>query len=211
MPERTTSGAARPTVRGRETLAAIDVAARKVIADKGALRTTVADIAKEAGRAPASFYGYYTSKEDLLKHWAQEFQSDVQGRALPAFASGLTHRQRVEQSARAHWETYRDRLAEMVGVSQMAMVSDEFAQYWHEMCQPAVDAIAETIRRAQREGYCPDLRPQVTASAIVAMLNQFCYDHLATPGVSRDVTDDEAIAALADIWYRAIFWKPQPD
>lgn len=45
-----------PTVRGRQTQAAIDEAARTVIARKGILSTTVADIAAEAGRSTASFY-----------------------------------------------------------------------------------------------------------------------------------------------------------
>jgi AcrR family transcriptional regulator len=39
-----------PTNRGRQTQAAIDTAARTVIARKGILATTIADIATEAGR-----------------------------------------------------------------------------------------------------------------------------------------------------------------
>ncbi len=197
---------ARPTIRGRETLAAIEAAARKVIADKGFLKTTIPDIAKEAGRSPASFYNYFDSKEDLLAHWAEEFKAEASRRARLGHGPGLSHRERVARSARAHWETYRERLAEMVGVSQLAMVNDEFARYWRELCDDAVASIAESIERAQDEGYCPDLLPRVTASAIVSMLNQFCYDHLA--GGAPDVGDDEAVAALTDIWYRAIYWKP---
>jgi AcrR family transcriptional regulator len=45
-----------PTHRGRRTQAAIDNAARAVIARKGILATTIADIAAEAGRSAASFY-----------------------------------------------------------------------------------------------------------------------------------------------------------
>jgi AcrR family transcriptional regulator len=53
-----------PTRRGRRTQAAIDAAARTVIARKGILATTIADIAAEAGRSAASFYNYYDSKEE---------------------------------------------------------------------------------------------------------------------------------------------------
>jgi len=52
-----------PTRRGRRTQAAIDDAARTVIARKGILATTIADVAAEAGRSAASFYNYYDSKE----------------------------------------------------------------------------------------------------------------------------------------------------
>jgi Bacterial regulatory proteins, tetR family len=44
-----------PTQRRDRTQAAIDAAARTVIARKGILATTIADIAAEAGRSPASF------------------------------------------------------------------------------------------------------------------------------------------------------------
>jgi AcrR family transcriptional regulator len=53
------------TNRGRRTQAAIDAAARTVIARKGILASTIADIAAEAGRSTASFYNYYDSTEDV--------------------------------------------------------------------------------------------------------------------------------------------------
>lgn len=198
--------ATRPTVRGRETLAAIEAAARRVIARKGFLNMTVADIAKEAGRSPASFYNYYDSKEALLAHWAEEFRAEARDRARPAFKSGITHRERVLETVRAHWDTYRDRLAEMVGVYQLAMINEEFNRYWQDLCGELVDYIAESVVRAQREGYCPGADPKLTATAIVAMLNQFCYDHLAG---DADVDDEVAVRTLADLWYRAIYWKPE--
>ena len=43
-----------PTNRGRQTQAAIDAAARTVVARKGILATTIADIAAEAGRSTAT-------------------------------------------------------------------------------------------------------------------------------------------------------------
>lgn len=55
-----------PTNRGRQTQAAIDVAARTVIARKGVLATRIADIATEAGRSTTSFYNYDDSKEAMV-------------------------------------------------------------------------------------------------------------------------------------------------
>ena len=54
-----------PTLRGRQTQAAIDAAARVVVARKGFLATTISDIAAEAGKSTASFYNYYDSKESM--------------------------------------------------------------------------------------------------------------------------------------------------
>lgn len=197
----------RPTVRGRKTLAAIEAAARRIIARKGFLAMTVADIAQEAGRSPASFYNYYDSKEDLLAHWADDFRAEAKARAVVAYKHGVPPRERVMESARAHWMTYRERLAEMVGVFQLAMINEEFAGHWRELCDDAVASITESVRRAQREGYCPGVDPGLTAAAIVAMLNQFCYDRLAGAGEDADIDDEAAIRALGEIWYRAIYWR----
>ncbi len=74
-----------PTLRGRQTQAAIDAAARAVVARKGFLATTISDIAAEAGKSTAAFYNYYDSKESMVREW----------------------------------NTYRDRLAELISIWQL--------------------------------------------------------------------------------------------
>jgi AcrR family transcriptional regulator len=195
-----------PTHRGRRTQAAIDTAARTVIARKGILAATIADIAAEAGRSAASFYNYYDSKEAMVRQWAQHFRDEANQRARSVTRHGLTNRERAHEAAASHWHTYRNRLAEMISVSQLAMVNDDFAQYWAEMCAIPISFIAESVRRAQAEGYCPDDDPQLIAEAIVAMFNQFCYIRLSGSGRTKAAPDDEAcIKTLANIYYRAIY------
>ena len=195
-----------PTHRGRRTQAAIDAAARTVIARKGILATTIADITAEAGRSAASFYNYYDSKEAMVRQWALRFRDEANQRALSVTQHGLTNRERAHQAAAAHWQTYRNRLAEVISVSQLAMINDDFAQYWAEMCSIPTSFIAESVRRAQAEGYCREDDPQLIAEAIVAMLNQFCYIRLSGSGQGAATADDEAcIKTLANIYYRAIY------
>jgi AcrR family transcriptional regulator len=198
-----------PTNRGRQTQAAIDAAARTVIARKGILATTIADIATEAGRSTASFYNYYDSKEAMVREWALRFRDEVGERSKPVARHGLSTRERAHQAAAAHWHTYKHRLAEMISVSQLAMVNDDFAQYWAEICDIPTSFITEMVRRAQADGYCARDDPQLIAVAIVAMLNQFCYLQLAGAASRRDdEPDDEAcIATLTTIFYRAIYCK----
>jgi AcrR family transcriptional regulator len=198
-----------PTKRGRRTQAAIDAAARTVIARKGILATTIADIAAEAGRSTASFYNYYDSKEAMVREWALRFRDEVNQRALPVIRHGLSDRERAQQAAAAHWHTYRNRLAEMISVSQLAMINDDFAQYWVDICAIPTSFITEMVRRAQAQGYCAGDDPQLIAVAIVAMLNQFCYLQLAGTGSSPAAApDDQAcINTLANIFYRAIYYK----
>ncbi|BBY33933.1 TetR family transcriptional regulator [Mycolicibacter minnesotensis] len=194
-----------PTHRGRRTQAAIDAAARAVIARKGVLATTIADITTEAGRSAASFYNYYDSKEAMVREWALRFRDEAGERASNVTRHGLTNRERIEQATAAHWHTYRNRLAEMVGVSQLAMVNDDFARYWAEICAVPVGHITETVKRAQSEGFCTDDDPELLAVAIVSMLNQFCYIQLATPRHGADPDDATCIRTLANVFYRAIY------
>ncbi len=194
-----------PTRRGRETQAAIDAAARAVIARKGILATTISDIASEAGRSTASFYNYYDSKEAMVRTWAQRFQDEAGERARTVVQHGLSDRERIHEAAKAHWQTYRHRLAEMISVSQLAMVNPDFAEDWSQMCAQPITFITETVRRAQRSGYCPDDDPRLLAQAIVSMLNQFCYLQLS--GDSDGVDDEACISTLSNIFYRAIFSK----
>ncbi|MBO0865780.1 MAG: TetR/AcrR family transcriptional regulator [Mycobacterium sp.] len=198
-----------PTRRGRQTQAAIDAAARTVIARKGILAATVADIAAEAGRSTASFYNYYDSKEAMVRQWALRFRDEANQRAKTVVQHGLSDRERAHEAAAAHWHTYRNRLAEMISVSQLATVNDDFAQYWAEICALPVSFIAETVRRAQAGGYCAGDDPQLIAEAIVAMFNQFCYLRLggARSQVTGEPDDEACIDTLANIFYRAIYYK----
>jgi hypothetical protein len=82
------------------------------------------------------------------------------------------------------------------------MVYDDLAQFWAEMCEIPLSFIAESVLRAQAEGYCPDDDPQLLAEAIVAMFNQFCYIHLSG---SRVADDEACIKTLANVYYRAIY------
>ncbi|OBK32310.1 TetR family transcriptional regulator [Mycobacterium sp. 1245111.1] len=193
-----------PTNRGRKTQAAIDTAARTVIIRKGILTTTVADIAAEAGRSTASFYNYYDSKEAMVREWALRFRDEL-GEAVESVTQhGLSTRERTYQFAAAHWRTYKHLLAEIISMSQLAMVNDDFAQYWAEVCTLPISFITETVRRAQTDGYCAGDDPQLVAVAIVAMLNQFCHLQLTAIGKPDE---DACIATLANIFYRAIYHK----
>ena len=207
--EQPTRRAQLPTNRGRRTQAAIDAAARTVIARKGILTATIADIATEAGRSTASFYNYYDSKEAMVREWALRFRDEANQRAQTVIRHGLSNRERAQQAAAAHWHTYRNRLAEMISVSQLAMINDDFADYWAEICAIPTSFIAETVRRAQADGYCAGDDPQLIAVAIVAMLNQFCYVQLAGIRSSPvgDTDDQACINTLANIFYRAIYYK----
>ena len=138
-----------PTVRGRQTQAAIDAAARTVIARKGFLATTVSDIAVEAGKSSASFYNYYDSKESMVREWVQRFIADGKASVRAAEKPDMTNRERSYQAAATYWHTYRSKLAEIVSVTQLAMVNDDFAAYWTDLTALPIALIVAMIEQAQ--------------------------------------------------------------
>jgi AcrR family transcriptional regulator len=198
-----------PTLRGRRTQAAIDAAARIVVARKGILATTIADIAAEAGKSTASFYNYYDSKEAMVREWAVRFRDEARERALAAAEPDLDDRERAHRAVAAHWHTYRHRLAEVISISQLAMINDDFAQYWSDICELPITLITAMVKQAQREGFCADDDPHLIAVAMVSMLNQFCYAQLSgnQGNAAAAVDDDACIATLANVFYRTIYHK----
>jgi AcrR family transcriptional regulator len=195
-----------PTLRGRQTQAAIDAAARAVIARKGILATTISDIAAEAGKSTASFYNYYDSKEAMVREWAVRFRDEARERSRAAAEPGLTNWERSYEAAAAHWNTYRNRLAEIISVSQLAMISDDFAGYWAEICSLPIELITHMVKQAQRHGFCArEDDPHLMAVAMVSMLNQFCYTQLSGNRVTQAVDDEACVTTLAKIFYRTIY------
>jgi hypothetical protein len=76
----------------------------------------------------------------------------------------------------------------------------------------AISRIAGAIRAAQSDGYCPGVDPVLTASALSAMLEHFCYIWLGQGGerVEASFDDERAIDTLATIWVKSVYWLPQP-
>jgi AcrR family transcriptional regulator len=198
-----------PTLRGRQTQAAIDAGARSVIARKGILATTISDIAAEAGKSTASFYNYYDSKEAMVREWALRFRDEARERSRAAAEPGLSNWERSYTAVAAHWHTYRHRLAEIISVSQLAMINEDFAEYWREICSLPTALISQMVKHAQQQGFCADDDPDLVAVALVSMLNQFCYTQLAgDKNGARGAVDDEAcITTLANVFHRTIYHR----
>ncbi len=196
-----------PTLRGRQTQAAIDAAARSVIARKGILAATISEIAAEAGKSTASFYNYYDSKEAMVREWAVRFRDEARERSRATAKPELTNWERSYEAAAAHWYTYRNRLAEIISVSQLAMVSDDFAEYWNDICSLPIGLITAMVKQAQQQGFCYRDDPHLIAVAMVSMLNQFCYTQLSGDGSAESVDDEACVTTLANIFYRTIYHK----
>jgi hypothetical protein len=140
----------------------------------------------------------------MVREWALRFRDEARDRARAV--PELSNRERAYRAAAAHWTTYRHRLAEIISVSQLAMVNDDFAQYWADICELPISLVTAMVKQAQQQGFCVDDDPHLVAVALVSMLNQFCYVQLSGDGAAA--ADDEAcIKTLANVFYRTIYFE----
>jgi hypothetical protein len=86
------------------------------------------------------------------------------------------------------------------------MVSDDFAQYWADICELPISLVTAMVKQAQQQGFCVDDDPHLVAVALVSMLNQFCYVQLSGDG-ARKADDDSCITTLANVFYRTIYYE----
>jgi hypothetical protein len=136
------------------------------------------------------------------------FRDEARERSRAAAEPGLTNWERSYEAAAAHWNTYRNRLAEIISVSQLAMINDDFAGYWADICSLPIELITNMVKQAQRHGFCArEDDPHLMAVAMVSMLNQFCYTQLSGGTSTGTVDDDACITTLANFFYRTIYHK----
>ena len=198
------------TRKGRVTDEAFKDAARLVFARDGYLNAKISDIAEAAGRSAASFYNYYDTKADLLIALAEEFHLEATSLAVLPFQVGLAGEEALREAVAGFWRTYAKRRGELIGIFQAAMVEGRFRDRWLELRGEAITRIAAEVRAAQAQGYCPGVDPVMMASALSAMLEHFCYIWLGQGGEKDVPFDDErALDAVATIWAKAVYWRPE--
>jgi AcrR family transcriptional regulator len=198
------------TRKGRVTDEAFKDAARLVFARDGYLNAKISDIAEAAGRSAASFYNYYDTKADLLIALAEEFHAEATSLAVLPFRVGLAGEEALREAVAGFWRTYAKRRGELIGIFQAAMVEGRFRDRWLELRGEAITRIAAEVRAAQAQGYCPGVDPVMMASALSAMLEHFCYIWLGQGGEKDVPFDDErALDAVATIWAKAVYWRPE--
>lgn len=202
------------TARGVRSREALLAAARSVFKKKGYANTTIADITGKAGRAPGSFYTYFTNKEELLEQLAEDFKNEIVTHMSTLDMAGTEPYDLIRELCAVYWRGCRDRSAELAAMFQAAMQDDHFRQRWQEIRSDTRRKIAASIVAAEKAGLVmatnPD--PDAMASAIGAMMNYFCYIWLIDGGEvnSAPLSDDAAIDTMARVFYRSVFAAPEP-
>lgn len=185
-------------------------AARQVFETQGYVDTNVADIVRVAGGSRASFYSYFTSKDDVLSVLVHELVDDLftaatrstdpdRGRASRAVPDRLTD---LESSIRLFMHAYRDRAPLLNVLDQATTSNSEFLALRLEI-RTRFGARLETVlaERSARHTDPDGLEPRTTAIALGGMVEDMargCYL------LGLDVDEEVAIHTLAVLWARCL-------
>jgi AcrR family transcriptional regulator len=193
-----------PTARSRTTQAALLDAAREVFAEKGYLNARISDITSKAGRATGSFYNHFETKQQLLEALLERFPEQIVERTLDKLTDDWGAN--IEAAVRAYFRTFRDYLPEMIGVFQLSMTDAAAAAWWRSQRAYGINSVLALISAVERDGGRVDVDHTVFASAIVSMLESYCWTWMAAGGddVTEPFDEETAIRTLATMWRRAM-------
>jgi AcrR family transcriptional regulator len=192
------------TARGQKTRERLLAAARTVFEGKGFLDTRVSDICDEAGLAHGTFYIYFPDKEEIFytlvdsvvadRYLLTAVPEDFEGTVADRFA--YTLRQYFEEMRRSR---HFSRIVE-----QVATFDEHMREHRMEIRRKFRERIQHGIERLQQQGAAdPDISAELTAEALVAMINNFAYINFIL-GERDDLDIDQVVATLTSIWARSV-------
>lgn len=195
------------TAKGRQTREALEIAARKLFAERGFHGTTLADITSAAGKSPAVFYRYYDDKEDLLASLAESFLHDVvmPSRGTVHLPESPDDTQFFSTVVTGYWNMFKQNIGIMVAVNQLADSKPRFSDVQNEFRRFGIDMVAATVRRAQEQGFAADLDADHTGAAIALLFENFTAVLLRPSGLELKISDGDAIATLSTIWKKTLY------
>jgi AcrR family transcriptional regulator len=200
------------TTKGRQTREAIELAARKLFAERGFHGTTLADITAAAGKSPAVFYRYFDDKEDLLADLAESFLHNFLSDIVVYPPKSPDDTEYFTSVVTGYWNIFKQNVGIMVAVAQLGATQPRFAAVQNEFRRFGMDVVRASVLHAREQGYgCAgeedDLDPEHIALAIALLFEQFTTVYLRSDAAALGVhtTDENAVRTLATIWKKTLY------
>jgi AcrR family transcriptional regulator len=181
--------------RGVRTRDAILRAALQVFQREGFVRTTMSDIAREAGVASGTTYQYFTDKADVLRYILNTIEDRLYRETrMPEDADG---RLVVRESVLRYLALYREYRAAYGAWWELLVPHTEFTDAWvdtHKSFRSDVERALRRGRRAKIIGI--DVDPEVSAELWVAMFERLAYSRVVEE-LSDGVTDEDIASVVS--------------
>ena len=193
-----------PTSTTKSTLRRAELlcAAKTAFEQRGYVDTSVSDIARIAGGSRASFYSYFTSKDDALSVLVQELTDDLFAAATQPIAPGATPFEYLTATIRQFMQAYRDRANLLLILDQATTVNDEFLNLRLAIRARFAESLeAVLIRRQRRHADPDDLDPGLIAIALGGMVEDLARGRYL---FRQAIDDEQAVHTLAVLWARGL-------
>lgn len=206
------ANAQKRTRRGPHTRSQIMDASLRLISERGFARTTVRDIAQEAGITDAAIYYHFQSKREILEALVEE----------RGFVAGLQQLERVSADLpleetllwMAHgainiMDENRDFLR-LIFLEGLAGDESALDQYSH-LTNLWESALTAVLRRYAEKGDLPGVTPEVMARQVIYLILMAFQDTLMGRHVPLQAPPEErrkALAAFADQALRQLLPRP---
>jgi AcrR family transcriptional regulator len=201
-----------PSSKGLRTRTRLLQAAKVVFERDGFLGARIVDIAQTAYLAPASFYHYFVSKEQIFREVALAQEARMTSLTDEALTIGSSQDswQRMGRDNRRYLERYREEAALMGVIEQVSRYDDHVnAARMSTMTHFAKRAEA-AILFLQQEGVIDSrLNPAIVADALGAMLCRFAELWLVQG--YRDYEFDETVEQLTMLCANALGLPDRPE
>lgn len=186
------------TGRGAATREAVLEAAERVFERGGFARTTMHDIAAEAGFASGTVYQYFEDKADVLRCLLARLEDQLfRETRVPTDAAG---RMVARDSVLRYLQVYRDHAAIYRAWWELLQPPTEFTDAWEALHASYRRAWVRALERGAEEGTVrATADPRIVADLVEATYER-CAHSRVVMGWDEEVSDDE----IADVMSRLL-------
>lgn len=190
------------TAKSQRRRAELLVATRLAFEERGYVDTSVTDIVRTAGGSRASFYSYFTSKDDALAVLVSELIDELSAAAAPPVELRATTFENLSASIREFLHAYRDRAPLLLVLDQATTVNPAFMELRRAIrARFAASVEVALVQRRQRRPDPDALDPRLTAIALGGMVEDLARGRYL---FGQIIDDDEAVRTLAVLWARSL-------
>ena len=186
-------------------------AAAGVFERHGFLDARITDIASAANVATGTFYTYFDSKEEVFREVGDVLIEELYQQSHVGDIAGPDPAARIEAANRLYVDSFARHAALYAVVVQVASFNPEFRRHRQASRWAFVERAARGLRQLQSSGQADRrLDPDLTAAMLCGMVENFAEVRHLLGQRFDDHDDDKAVAALTDIWCRAIGLRDRP-
>lgn len=185
-------------------------AAIRVLAKQGYARTSLMDIAREAGMSKGAVHYHYPTKEALIDQVLERACNAVQDKTLSAWGGGDNPFASLRSSLAALWEARAERTNEALVVADLlaqSLYDDKLRPRLAEYYRLAADQITEHLTS---HFFALGIRPKIPAELIprlvIGLLDGLVMQHFVEPGV---LSAEDVVSSIETLAF-ALFEPPQP-